>query len=131
MGEDVEIDINVIVEGMVILGNNVKIGVYCILCNCEIVDNMVIEVNLIIEEVFVGEYCIVGLYVCLCFGVVMYVKVKVGNFVEMKKVVFGEGVKVNYLIYLGDVIVGVNVNIGVGMIICNYDGVNKFKMIIG
>lgn len=65
------IDVNVIVEGDVIFGNNVEIGVNCILCNCIIVDNVVIEVNLIIEEVCVGEVCIVGLYVRFCLGVVM------------------------------------------------------------
>ena len=130
-GEDVEIDINVIVEGTVILGNNVKIGAHCILRNCEIADNTVIEANSIIEEALVGEYCTVGPYARLRPGAVMHAKAKVGNFVEMKKAVLGEGAKANHLTYLGDATVGANANIGAGTITCNYDGVNKSKTPIG
>ncbi|MAO28847.1 MAG: bifunctional N-acetylglucosamine-1-phosphate uridyltransferase/glucosamine-1-phosphate acetyltransferase [Alteromonas sp.] len=130
-GEDVEIDINVIVEGTVILGNNVKIGAHCILRNCEIADNTVIEANSIIEEALVGEYCTVGPYARLRPGAVMHAKAKVGNFVEMKKAVLGEGAKANHLTYLGDATVGANANIGAGTITCNYDGVNKSKTTIG
>ena len=130
-GEDVEIDINVKVEGTVILGNNVKIGAHCILRNCEIADNTVIEANSIIEEALVGEYCTVGPYARLRPGAVMHAKAKVGNFVEMKKAVLGEGAKANHLTYLGDATVGANANIGAGTITCNYDGVNKSKTTIG
>ncbi len=55
---------------------------------------------------------------------------KVGNFVETKKAVFGEGAKASHLSYIGDAEVGANVNIGAGTITCNYDGVNKNKTII-
>lgn len=57
--------------------------------------------------------------------------VYIGNFVEIKKFIFEKGVKVGYLIYLGDVYIGEKINIGVGIIICNYDGKNKFKIEIG
>lgn len=130
-GEDVELDVNVIVEGNVILGNGVKVGANCILRNCEIADNAVIEANSIIDEAIVGEGCSVGPYGRLRPGAVMHAKAKVGNFVEMKKAVLGEGAKANHFTYLGDAEVGANANIGAGTITCNYDGVNKSKTLIG
>lgn len=130
-GEDIQIDVNVIVEGNVILGNNVKVGANCILRNCEIADNAVIEPNSIIDEAIVGESCSVGPYGRLRPGAVMHTKAKVGNFVEMKKAVLGEGAKANHFTYLGDAEVGANANIGAGTITCNYDGVNKSKTLIG
>lgn len=78
-----------------------------------------------------GEGCDVGLFVCFRFGIEMKCGVCIGNFVEIKNIIMEEGVKVSYLIYLGDSEIGCDVNIGVGIIICNYDGVNKYKMIIG
>lgn len=130
-GNDVVIDVNVIVEGNVTLGNNVVIGANCILRNCHIADNAVIEANSIIEEATVGEACVVGPYARLRPGAVMHKNAKVGNFVEMKKTVLGEGAKANHLTYLGDTEVGANANIGAGTITCNYDGVNKSKTVIG
>ena len=130
-GNDVIIDVNVIVEGDVTLGNNVEIGANCILRNCTIADNAVIEANSIIEEDRVGEACTVGPYARLRPGAVMQKNAKVGNFVEMKKAVLGEGAKANHLTYLGDAEVGAKANIGAGTITCNYDGVNKSKTVIG
>jgi bifunctional UDP-N-acetylglucosamine pyrophosphorylase/glucosamine-1-phosphate N-acetyltransferase len=130
-GSDVIIDVNVIVEGNVTLGNNVSIGANCILRDCHIADNAVIEANSIIEQANVGEACVVGPYARLRPGAVMHRNAKVGNFVEMKKTVLGEGAKANHLTYLGDAEVGANANIGAGTITCNYDGVNKSKTIIG
>ena len=130
-GNDVVIDVNVIVEGNVTLGNNVTIGANCILRDCHIADNAVIEANSIIEQATVGEACVVGPYARLRPGAVMHKNAKVGNFVEMKKTVLGEGAKANHLTYLGDAEVGANANIGAGTITCNYDGVNKSKTIIG
>jgi len=130
-GQDVTIDINVLVEGNVILGNKVTIGANCILKNCEIADDTVIEANSIIEQAIVGEACVVGPFARLRPGAVMHTKSKVGNFVEMKKAILGEGAKANHLTYLGDAEVGANANIGAGTITCNYDGVNKSKTVIG
>lgn len=103
---DVEIDINVIIEGNVILGDNVIIGMGCVFKDCEIDDNMIICLYSVIEGVMVVENCIVGFFICLCFGVELCNDVYVGNFVEVKNVCLGEGLKVNYLMYLGDVEVG-------------------------
>ena len=130
-GQDVTIDINVVIEGTVRLGNQVTVGANCILKNCEIADNTVIEANSIVEDAVVGENCTVGPFARLRPGAVMHEKSKVGNFVEMKKAVLGAGAKANHLTYLGDAEVGANANIGAGTITCNYDGVNKSKTIIG
>ena len=130
-GQDVRIDINLVAEGNVILGNNVTVGPNCVLRNCEIGDNSVVEANSIIDEAVVGNACTIGPYARLRPGAVMHANAKVGNFVEMKKAVLGEGAKANHLTYLGDAEVGKNANIGAGTITCNYDGVNKSKTIIG
>ena len=130
-GEDVVIDINVIIEGKVSLGNNVVIGPNCVLKNAVIGDGSVIEANSIIEDANVAAQCNVGPFARLRPGAVLHDKAKVGNFVEMKKSVLGKGSKANHLTYLGDAVVGEGANIGAGTITCNYDGVNKSKTEIG
>ncbi|WP_088329392.1 bifunctional UDP-N-acetylglucosamine diphosphorylase/glucosamine-1-phosphate N-acetyltransferase GlmU [Lacimicrobium sp. SS2-24] len=129
-GEDVVIDVNVIVQGNVRLGNHVVIGPNCTLIDCDIGDHSVIEANSIVEDAKVGTHCQVGPFARLRPGARLKEKAKVGNFVEMKKSVLGKGSKANHLTYLGDSEVGDGVNIGAGTITCNYDGVNKFKTII-
>lgn len=130
-GQDAQIDVNVIIQGKVTLGNNVKIGPNCILIDCEIGDGSVIEANSIIEQAKVDKDCTVGPFARLRPGAVMHDKAKVGNFVEMKKTILGKGSKANHLTYLGDTEVGEGANIGAGTITCNYDGVNKSKTYIG
>jgi bifunctional UDP-N-acetylglucosamine pyrophosphorylase/glucosamine-1-phosphate N-acetyltransferase len=73
----------------------------------------------------------VGPYARLRPGAVLKAGSKVGNFVEMKKAVLGEGAKANHLTYLGDAEVGAGANIGAGTITCNYDGYFKHKTVIG
>lgn len=131
LGQDISIDINLVVQGKVSIGSNVKIGPNCLLIDCEIADGAVIEANSIIEQAKVGPNCTVGPFARLRPGTVMHQDSKVGNFVEMKKTVLGKGSKANHLTYLGDTVVGEGVNIGAGTITCNYDGVNKFKTEIG
>jgi len=131
IGEEVVIDINCIFEGEVKLANNVKIGANCILKNCSIGANSEIKANTLIEESIISENCSVGPFARIRPNSVMKIGSHVGNFVEMKKTTLGEGSKAGHLTYLGDSDVGANVNIGAGTITCNYDGVNKFKTIIG
>jgi bifunctional UDP-N-acetylglucosamine pyrophosphorylase/glucosamine-1-phosphate N-acetyltransferase len=131
VGQDITIDVNVIVEGKVKIGSNVTIGANCILIDSIIEDNATIHANSILEQATVGQYCSVGPYARLRPGSVLKEKARVGNFVEMKKTVLGKGSKANHLTYLGDTVVGEGANIGAGTITCNYDGVNKFKTIIG
>lgn len=131
VGQDVTIDVNVVLIGDVNIGNNVTIGANCVLKNCDIADGAVIEAFSMLEDAKVGENCSVGPYARLRPGSVMKAKSRVGNFVEMKKTELGEGSKANHLTYLGDTVVGAGANIGAGTITCNYDGVNKFKTQIG
>ncbi|EKO3573328.1 MULTISPECIES: bifunctional UDP-N-acetylglucosamine diphosphorylase/glucosamine-1-phosphate N-acetyltransferase GlmU [Vibrio] len=130
-GVDVEIDVNVVIEGQVSIGNNVVIGAGSILIDCEIDDNTVIRPYSIIEGATVGEDCTVGPFSRLRPGAELRDDAHVGNFVEMKNARLGEGSKANHLTYLGDAEVGQRVNIGAGVITCNYDGANKHKTIIG
>ncbi|MFC0119157.1 bifunctional UDP-N-acetylglucosamine diphosphorylase/glucosamine-1-phosphate N-acetyltransferase GlmU [Pseudoalteromonas xiamenensis] len=130
-GEDVHIDVNVIFEGHVELGNDVVIGPNCVLKNCKIADGTVVKANTMIEDATVGAKCTLGPFARLRPGAVMEEDSHVGNFVEMKKTRLGKGSKANHLTYLGDTEVGEKVNIGAGTITCNYDGVNKSKTIIG
>jgi len=131
IGTEVTIDVNCIFEGTVSLASNVKIGANCILKNCSISDNVEIKPNSIIEDAVIGDSCSVGPFARIRPGSVMEKNSHVGNFVEMKKTTLGEGSKSGHLTYLGDAVVGNNVNIGAGTITCNYDGVNKSQTIIG
>ncbi|MBP3140483.1 bifunctional UDP-N-acetylglucosamine diphosphorylase/glucosamine-1-phosphate N-acetyltransferase GlmU [Aliivibrio fischeri] len=130
-GMDIEIDANVIIEGNVTLGDNVIIGAGCVLKDCEIDDNTVIRPYSVIEGATVGEECTVGPFTRLRPGAELCNDAHVGNFVEVKNVRLGEGSKANHLTYLGDAEIGKRVNVGAGVITCNYDGANKFKTIIG
>ncbi|SET52431.1 bifunctional UDP-N-acetylglucosamine diphosphorylase/glucosamine-1-phosphate N-acetyltransferase GlmU [Thorsellia anophelis] len=129
-GKDCEIDINVIIEGKVILGDRVKIGAGCILKNCVIADDSIISPYTIIEQSTLNNGCTVGPFARLRPDSVLEKNAHVGNFVEMKKATLGMNSKAGHLSYLGDTMIGKDVNIGAGTITCNYDGVNKHKTII-
>jgi bifunctional UDP-N-acetylglucosamine pyrophosphorylase/glucosamine-1-phosphate N-acetyltransferase len=130
-GQDVQIDVNVVFEGKVEIGNDVIIGPNCVLKDCTIGDGVVIKANSMIEQASVAAKCTLGPYARLRPGAIMEENSHIGNFVEMKKTRLGKGSKVNHLSYLGDTQVGENANIGAGTITCNYDGVNKSQTIIG
>lgn len=130
-GMDIEIDVNVIIEGNVTIGDNVVIGAGCVLKDCEIDDNTIIRPYSVIEGATVGEDCTVGPFTRLRPGAELCNDAHVGNFVEVKNVRLGEGSKANHLTYLGDAEIGKRVNVGAGVITCNYDGANKFKTVIG
>ncbi|WP_144211720.1 bifunctional UDP-N-acetylglucosamine diphosphorylase/glucosamine-1-phosphate N-acetyltransferase GlmU [Shewanella donghaensis] len=126
VGMDVMIDVNVIFNGKVTLGNNVTIGAGAILTDCIIADNAEIKPYSIVEGAKLGVAASAGPFARLRTGAVLKDNAHVGNFVEMKKAVLGEGSKAGHLSYLGDAQIGAGVNIGAGTITCNYDGVNKF-----
>ncbi|WP_395338536.1 bifunctional UDP-N-acetylglucosamine diphosphorylase/glucosamine-1-phosphate N-acetyltransferase GlmU [Ningiella sp. W23] len=130
-GKDVSIDVNAVFEGNVVLGDRVKIGPNCVLKNCEIGSDTVIEAFSHIQDAKVQSNCTIGPYARLRPGADLGEGAKVGNFVEIKKAKVGKGSKVNHLSYIGDAELGEGVNIGAGTITCNYDGVNKFKTDIG
>jgi len=126
-GQDVIIDLNCIFEGDVFLGDGVNIGPNCVIKNASIAANTHIHANSIIEEAEIAENAVVGPFARLRPGTKLEKNSKVGNFVETKKTIVGEGSKINHLSYVGDAVLGKNVNVGAGTITCNYDGVNKFK----
>ncbi|MGA2654983.1 MAG: bifunctional UDP-N-acetylglucosamine diphosphorylase/glucosamine-1-phosphate N-acetyltransferase GlmU [Gammaproteobacteria bacterium] len=130
IGQDVIIDINVIVEGEVFIGNNTTIGANCILRDVHIGENVNIKPFSIIENSIIENNCIIGPYARIRPDCHLHQDVHVGNFVELKKSHLGSGTKVNHLSYVGDSEVGENVNVGAGTITCNYDGVAKHKTII-
>jgi len=130
-GQDVTIDINVIIEGKVEIGAGAQIGANVILKDCSIGASSIIEANCVIEQAVVGEECSVGPFARLRPGAKLANKAKVGNFVEIKNSDIGQGSKVNHLSYIGDTTMGDNVNVGAGTITCNYDGANKHRTIIG
>lgn len=130
-GKDVEIDMNVILNGKVQLGNRVKIGAGCVLTNCDIGDDVEIKPYSVLEDATVGANAAIGPFSRLRPGAELAENTHVGNFVEIKKAQIGKGSKVNHLTYVGDAEIGQNCNIGAGVITCNYDGANKFKTTIG
>jgi bifunctional UDP-N-acetylglucosamine pyrophosphorylase/glucosamine-1-phosphate N-acetyltransferase len=131
VGQDVEIDANVIFEGQVQLGNHVKIGANCVLKNVVIADHTVIHPFSHLEGCQIGSEVSIGPYARLRPGTELADKVRIGNFVETKQAKIAQGSKVNHLSYIGDTVMGEQCNIGAGTITCNYDGVNKHQTLIG
>ncbi|MGL6071226.1 bifunctional UDP-N-acetylglucosamine diphosphorylase/glucosamine-1-phosphate N-acetyltransferase GlmU [Craterilacuibacter sp.] len=129
-GQDVLIDVGCVFEGEVELGEGVEIGAYCVLKNVRVAAGSKIAPYSHLEDAVVGEACRIGPYARLRPGATLAAHVHVGNFVEIKKSVVGEGSKVNHLSYIGDADIGSKVNVGAGTITCNYDGVNKFRTTI-
>ncbi len=129
-GSDVIIDINVILEGKIELGNRVHIGPNTIIKNARIGDDVVIQANCVIEDAIVGEQSRIGPFARIRPDTELAASVHIGNFVEVKKSEIGVGSKINHLSYIGDTTIGSKVNIGAGTITCNYDGANKHRTVI-
>jgi len=130
-GKDCSLDVNVILEGDIKLGDNVSIGPNCVIKNTKIGSNTNIEAFSHIDGATVEEGCTIGPYARLREGSQIKASAKIGNFVETKNSTLGEGAKANHFTYLGDTEVGKDTNIGAGTITCNYDGKEKHKTIIG
>ena len=130
-GRDLTIDVNVVLEGQIKLGNNVSIGANCLIKDATLGDDVTLLPGTIIDGAVIGNAATIGPYARLRPGTVLADSVKIGNFVETKKAVMGNGSKANHLAYIGDATIGANVNIGAGTIFCNYDGVNKHTTTLG
>jgi len=130
-GEDVSIDVNVIIEGDVRLAAGVSIGPNCLLRDCTIGLGTEVFANCVIEGATVGAGVHLGPFSRLRPESVLADDVHVGNFVELKKAKVGAGSKVNHLTYVGDAHIGRDVNVGAGTITCNYDGAYKHLTVIG
>lgn len=129
-GKDCTIDVGVVFEGDVILGDRVCIGANCVLRNVRVGDDVTIEPMSVIEEAEIGNQCNIGPFARLRPGAKLAEKARVGNFVEIKNSEIGIGSKVNHLTYIGDTTMGSGVNIGAGTITANYDGANKHRTVI-
>ena len=131
VGQDVRIDINVIIEGDCEFGDHVEIGAGCVIKNSKIAAGTKVQPYSIFDNAVVGENAQIGPFSRLRPGAKLADEVHIGNFVEVKNSSIGLGSKANHFTYLGDAEVGAGSNIGAGTITCNYDGANKFKTIIG
>ena len=131
VGRDVMIDINVILEGRVVIEDDVSIGPNCVIKDSTLRKGAVIKANSHLDGAIVGEGADAGPFARLRPGTVLDARAHVGNFVELKNAYLGEGAKAGHLTYLGDAVIGARTNIGAGTITCNYDGANKHKTVMG
>ena len=130
-GQDVVIDVNVVLEGRVRMGDRVTIGPNNWIRDTDIGDDASILPNCVIEGAEIGRGARVGPFSRLRPETRLAEEVHIGNFVEVKKAAVMSGTKINHLSYIGDAEVGRDTNIGAGTITCNYDGANKHKTVIG
>jgi bifunctional UDP-N-acetylglucosamine pyrophosphorylase/glucosamine-1-phosphate N-acetyltransferase len=130
-GHDVFIDVNVALEGEIVLGDNVRIGPGCVLKDCALAAGTTVHAMSVLENMTSLGACSIGPYARIRPGTVLKQGSKVGNFVEVKNTSLGENSKASHLSYLGDSSIGRDVNIGAGTITCNYDGANKHRTVIG
>ena len=129
-GADVSIDINVVLEGKIILGEGVQIGPGCVLRDCSLAAGTRVHAYSVMEGVTTLGPCDIGPFARVRPGTELGAGSRVGNFVEVKNSSLGENTKASHLSYLGDSTIGKGVNIGAGTITCNYDGVNKHRTVI-
>ena len=130
-GCDVSIDVNVIFEGDVALGDGVSIGANCMVRDAAIGAGAQILPFSHVEGAEVQAGAVIGPYARLRPGAVIGEQAKVGNFVEVKNARLGFAAKANHLAYLGDADIGKHSNVGAGTITCNYDGANKHRTTLG
>jgi bifunctional UDP-N-acetylglucosamine pyrophosphorylase/glucosamine-1-phosphate N-acetyltransferase len=131
VGRDVYIDVNVVFEGNVKLGDRVRVGPNVLIRDSEIGDDTEIFANCVIDRAVIGPNCNIGPFARFRPASVLDAGVHIGNFVEVKNSVVGAGSKANHLTYLGDTTVGKKANVGAGTVTCNYDGANKWRTEIG
>jgi bifunctional UDP-N-acetylglucosamine pyrophosphorylase/glucosamine-1-phosphate N-acetyltransferase len=124
-GRDVEVDVDVIFEGDVMLGDAVRIGPFCRLKDVSLAAGTQVRAHCDLDGARTDGAVMIGPFARLRPGTVLADGVHIGNFVETKNAILGAGSKANHLSYLGDAVIGGKVNIGAGTITCNYDGVNK------
>jgi bifunctional UDP-N-acetylglucosamine pyrophosphorylase/glucosamine-1-phosphate N-acetyltransferase len=129
-GADVFIDVNVVFEGNVTLGNRVRIGPNCVVRDSHIGDDTNVHASCVIDSAHIGPNCQIGPFARFRPSSTLTGGVHIGNFVEVKNSSMGDDSKANHLAYVGDAQVGSRVNIGAGTIIANYDGANKHRTVI-
>lgn len=124
-GRDVEFDLNLVLEGFVALGDEVRVGPFVRLKDCRLAAGTVVNAHCDLEGVVTHGACVIGPFARLRPGTELAEGAHIGNFVETKQTQLGRGSKANHLSYLGDAVIGAGVNVGAGTITCNYDGAHK------
>ena len=130
-GRDVFLDVGVVLEGEVRLGDGASIGAYSVISDTRIGAGARIEPHCVVEGAYIGARARVGPFARLRPQARLGEASRVGNFVEVKNSELGQGAKASHLSYVGDSEVGRDVNIGAGVITCNYDGKRKHRTVIG
>lgn len=130
VGQDTIIYPFTIIEGKTIIGPNSTIGPGTRLVSVQAGEQVLIANSVVLESV-IGDHCTIGPFAYIRPGCILEQKVKIGDFVETKKTVVGKGSKIPHLSYVGDAVIGSDVNVGAGTITCNYDGANKWPTRIG
>lgn len=130
IGSDTTIEPGCIIKGKTVIGNHCHIGPYCEFTNMIIKDHVEIKFSVLSDSIIENGVDI-GPYSRLRTNCHIMENAHMGNFVEMKKAIFGKGSKASHLTYVGDAEVGENVNLGCGTITSNYDGKNKSLTKIG
>jgi bifunctional UDP-N-acetylglucosamine pyrophosphorylase/glucosamine-1-phosphate N-acetyltransferase len=131
VGTDVFIDVGVVFEGTVELGNRVHIGANCVIVDSVLGAGCIVHPHTVMQGARAGPDCEIGPFARLRPGAALEPRVRIGNFVEVKNTEIGANTKVNHLTYLGDATVGAEGNIGAGTITCNYDGARKHRTVVG
>jgi len=129
-GRDVTIDVGCVFEGRVELADGVRIGAHCVLVDATVGAGANIKPFSHIDDATIGAASQIGPYARLRPGTTLGEDVHIGNFVEVKNSTVAAHSKANHLAYVGDATIGSRVNIGAGVITCNYDGANKFRTVI-
>lgn len=129
-GRDVTIDVGCVFEGRVELADGVRIGAHCVLVDATVGAGANIKPFSHIDDATIGAASQIGPYARLRPGTTLGEDVHIGNFVEVKNSTVAAHSKANHLAYVGDATIGLRVNIGAGVITCNYDGANKFRTVI-
>ena len=131
IGEGTVVGPNTQLRGRTRIGRDCRIDGSAYLVDAEIGDRVHLKFSVVIAESRVGNEVMIGPFAHVRPGTELGDRVHIGNFVETKKAVLGEGTKANHLTYLGDVTIGRDTNIGAGTITCNYDGFHKYPTVIG
>lgn len=129
-GADVFVDVNVVLEGQVSLGDGVRIGPGCVIRDSELGAGTQVFAYCVIDHALIGPNCNIGPFARFRPRSTLAAGVHIGNFVEVKNSELGADSKANHLAYVGDARLGARVNIGAGTIIANYDGANKNRTVI-
>ena len=130
-GRDVFVDVNVVFEGEVVLGDRVSVGPGSVIRDSVIERDTEVRAHCVIDGAHIGTACRIGPFARVRPDTRLSRDVRVGNFVEVKNATLGEGSKASHLAYIGDSRIGRDVNVGAGVVTCNYDGAHKHTTVIG